>query len=91
VEECGAVSREVAVAMARGALARSRAGLAVAITGFAGPVRGEQEEGLVYIACAREGIEVIHREARFGPVGRAGVRREAIGVALDMMKEALTT
>jgi nicotinamide-nucleotide amidase len=89
LEDCGAVSREVAVSMARGALSRSGGGLAISITGFAGPGGDDDEEGLVHFACVREGMETMHREAHFGPIGRAGVRREAIGVALDMMKEAL--
>lgn len=90
VERCGAVSRDVAIAMAEGALARSRGGLALSITGFAGPGGDDDEEGLVHFACAREGYEVLHREEHFGPVGRAGVRRNAIRVALELMKEALS-
>lgn len=88
VEDCGAVSREVAIAMARGGLANSRAKLVLAITGFAGKTT-EGEEGLVHFACAREGREVRHRQERFGGIGRNGVRIAALEVALEMMKEAL--
>jgi nicotinamide-nucleotide amidase len=88
VDDCGAVSRDVAVAMAKGALANSRAQLAVSITGFAGKT-DEGEEGLVHFACQREGRELIHREEHFGDIGRDGVRIAALEVALEMMKEAL--
>ena len=82
----GAVSRAVAVAMAEGALSRSRANIALAITGFADT--GE-EPGLVHFACARNGRITAHREEHFGPVGRGGVRIAALGVAVEMMTEML--
>ena len=86
IEAKGAVSREVAVAMAEGALSRSRANIALAITGFADT--GE-EPGLVHFACARKGRITTHREEHFGPVGRGGVRIAALGVAVEMMTEML--
>lgn len=89
VESCGAVSEEVAIEMAQGALRRSRADVALAITGFAGPGDRGDEEGLVHFACARHNGETCHREAHFGPVGRQGVRIEALRVALDMIADAL--
>ena len=89
VESCGAVSEEVAIEMAQGALRRSRADVALAITGFAGPGDRGDEEGLVHFACARRKGETCHREAHFGPVGRQGVRIEALRVALDMIADAL--
>ena len=82
----GAVSKAVAVAMAEGALARSRANIALAITGFAD--KGE-EPGLVHFACARAGRISAHREAHFGPVGRGAVRVAALEVAIEMMTEML--
>jgi len=82
----GAVSREVAEAMAEGALSRSRANIALAITGFADT--GE-EPGLVHFACARKGRITAHREAHFGPVGRGAVRVAALEVAVGMMTEML--
>ena len=88
VDDRGAVSREVAIAMAEGALAHSRAKLAVSITGFAGPTK-DGEEGLVHFACLRDGREVVHREEHFGAIGRDGVRLAALEVGLEMMKEAL--
>lgn len=88
VDDCGAVSRDVAIAMAKGALARSRAKLSLAITGYAGKAP-DGEEGLVHFACRREGRDVLHREEHFGAIGRDGVRIAALEVALEMMKEAL--
>lgn len=89
VDDCGAVSERVARAMAQGALARSNADIAVAITGFAGPGGPDDEEGLVHFACARRGGPTAHREAHFGAIGRAGVRIAALEVALAMVDEAL--
>jgi len=86
IEKAGAVSKAVAVAMAEGALSRSRANIALAITGFADT--GE-EPGLVHFACARNGRITAHREAHFGPIGRGGVRIAALAVAVEMMTEML--
>lgn len=86
IEEAGAVSKAVAVAMAEGALSRSRANIALAITGFADT--GE-EPGLVHFACARNGRITAHREEHFGPVGRGATRIAALGVAVEMMTEML--
>ncbi|AKM11691.1 CinA family protein [Croceicoccus naphthovorans] len=88
VTNFGAVSREVAEAMAGGALRRSRASIAIAITGFAGPGGEGDEEGLVHFACAR-GQSLRHREKHFGPIGRDRVRRHAIDSALDLIEEAI--
>jgi nicotinamide-nucleotide amidase len=90
VDHCGAVSEEVARAMAEGALARSEAHVAVSITGFAGPGDDDEEEGLVHFGCARRGGEVAHREEHFGAIGRARVRLAALEVALAMMDDALS-
>lgn len=89
IERHGAVSREVAVAMARCAMGRSRAGLAISITGFAGPGDEDEEEGLVHFGCVREGGHEWHREEHFGALGRDGVRIAALEVALAMMNNAL--
>ena len=86
IEARGAVSKEVAVAMAEGALSRSRANIALAITGFADT---GDEPGLVHFACARNGRITAHREAHFGPIGRGGVRVAALEVAVEMMTEML--
>ena len=89
IERCGAVSREVAEAMAKGALARSGKGIGVAITGFAGPGGDDDEEGLVHFACGRFEGQISHREEHFGAIGRDGVRIAALAVALDMLAHAL--
>ncbi len=86
IEAKGAVSMEVAVAMAEGALSRSRANIALAITGFADT---GDEPGLVHFACARNGRITAHREAHFGPVGRGATRVAALEVAVEMMTEML--
>lgn len=89
IERCGAVSREVAVAMVKGALDRSRKGACVAITGFAGPSDDDDEEGLVHFACGAFEGGIAHREEHFGKLGRDGVRIAALAVALDMLDNAL--
>ncbi|MGF1549795.1 MAG: CinA family protein [Sphingomonadaceae bacterium] len=88
IEEKGAVSREVAVAMAEGALERSSADIALSITGYAGPT-DEGEQGLVHFGCARRGDETAHREEHFGPLPRGPVRIACLRVALDMLEAAL--
>jgi nicotinamide-nucleotide amidase len=84
----GAVSRETAEAMARGALAHAPVDLAVAITGIAGPGGGSAEKpvGLVHFAAAARDGRVIHREKRFGDIGRAEVRLRAVAEALAMLE-----
>jgi nicotinamide-nucleotide amidase len=85
----GAVSRETAEAMARGALARSGADLSVAITGIAGPRGGSADKpvGLVHFAAAARDGRLIHREKRFGDVGRHEVRLASVVEALQMLLE----
>jgi nicotinamide-nucleotide amidase len=92
LKEHGAVSRETAEAMAKGALAHSRADLAVAITGIAGPGGGSAAKpvGLVHFAAASRGGRLIHRERRYGDIGRAEVRRRSVLEALAMLAELAT-
>lgn len=87
----GAVSAEVARAMAAGALAHSMADVAVSITGVAGPGGGSAEKpvGLVHFACARRGGGLVHVERRFGPLPRAAIRAAAVEQALDLLIEAV--
>jgi nicotinamide-nucleotide amidase len=86
IEAKTAVSKEVAIAMAEGALERSRAHIALSVTGYAdaGP-----EPGLVHFACARAGRRTAHREEHFGPGGRGATRIKCLHVALEMMTEML--
>jgi nicotinamide-nucleotide amidase len=85
----GAVSRETAEAMARGAVAKATADIAVAITGIAGPGGGSDEKpvGLVHFAAASHGGRVIHRERRYGDLGRAEIRRRSVLDALALLSE----
>lgn len=87
----GAVSAEVARAMARGALRTSRADAAVAITGVAGPGGGTVEKpvGLVHFAVARRGGEEVHVEQRFDAQSRREIRMAAIAQALTMLRELI--
>ena len=84
----GAVSRETAEAMATGTLAHAPVDLAVAITGIAGPGGGSADKpvGLVHFAAAARDGRLIHREKRFGDIGRAEVRRRAVAEALAMLE-----
>jgi nicotinamide-nucleotide amidase len=85
----GAVSRETAEAMAEGALDQSLADLVVAITGIAGPGGGTDDKpvGLVHFAAAKRGGRRLHREGRFGDIGRAKVREASVALALSMLQE----
>ena len=83
-----AVSEVVARAMAEGALARSHADIALAVTGFAGPA-GDHEQGLVHLALARRDRPTIHREEHFGAIGRGPVRVKSLKAMLDMLEQAL--
>jgi nicotinamide-nucleotide amidase len=82
----GAVSEPVARAMAEGALAHSAADVAVAVTGVAGPGGGTAAKpvGLVHFAAARQG-EILHRECRFGDIGRSEVRLASVREALHLI------
>ena len=83
----GAVCPEVAIAMAEGALARSPAQVAVAITGVAGPSKDEDGNpvGLVCLAVAREGYRTSVLEQNYGDIGRDCVRSRAIADALSQL------
>ena len=85
----GAVSREVALEMAEGAIGNSGANISVAVTGIAGPGGGSEEKpvGLVHLAAARRGSKPIHREMRYGDIGRSGIRLATVHTALEMLIE----
>lgn len=91
IEAYGAVSQEVAQAMAEGALERSSASLAVSITGIAGPGGGSKEKpvGLVWFGLARTGGATITVEKRFTEPTRAGIRAASVETALELLKYAL--
>jgi nicotinamide-nucleotide amidase len=86
IERVGAVSAEVAQAMAEGALAVSPADLAVAVTGIAGPGGGSTAKpvGLVWLGAARRGGAVLV-ESRVFPGDRDAVRHQTVVHALEML------
>lgn len=88
IERHGAVSEDVARAMAGGALTHSRATMAVAVTGIAGPDGGTPEKpvGLVHFAAGRPDGAMHHEQVLFGDIGRAEVRRLSVGHALSMLR-----
>lgn len=89
VDQNKAVTAEVARAMAEGTLNRCKADIALAVTGFAGPGAEEDEEGLVFLGCARRGHDAVVRKETFGAIGRGGVRIEALRVGLEMLEDAI--
>jgi nicotinamide-nucleotide amidase len=89
LETYGAVSRECAEEMAKGALAHSGASLAVSVTGIAGPTGAVPGKpiGLVFFCAASRSGRLIARDRKFGDIGRAEVRRASVLQALDMVRE----
>lgn len=90
LETFGAVSIAVAWNMAQGALARSNADVAVAVTGIAGPAGGSERKpvGTVVFARARRGAdpkEIVADTKEFGDLGRGGVRLQAALCALELL------
>lgn len=85
----GAVSPQVATAMAKGALATARTFAAVSITGIAGPSGGTSEKpvGLVYFAVETT-VYSKTIEQRFGDIGRSAIRERSVLAALDLLREA---
>ena len=99
IEAMGAVSREVALAMAAGALLNSKAHIAAAITGIAGPGGGSAAKpvGLVHFAVAKRismsagqmDYRAIHHQEKFGDIGRTEVQEESVAVALKLLRQAV--
>lgn len=91
LEGFGAVSRETALQMAHGALMRSDAQAAVAVTGIAGPGGGSVEKpvGLVHLALKNRSGAIDHREMRYGDIGRDQVRLATVNTALEMLLKAV--
>lgn len=89
--ENGAVSRSVAIAMAEGALARSGADFALSVTGFAGATSEDEEDGLVFLACAvRDGMTQ-HEEHHFGDKGRGEIRLACVRAAVALLHRIIVT
>jgi nicotinamide-nucleotide amidase len=91
IGQWGAVSEEVARAMAEGALKNSCAAVAVSCTGIAGPTGGTPTKpiGLVHFAAAREGRPTLHLECRFGDIGRSEVRMKSAEAALKLLLQII--
>jgi nicotinamide-nucleotide amidase len=100
IAEHGAVSRQAALAMAAGALWRSKASVSVAVTGIAGPGGGSHDKpvGLVHFAIAKRvsvsqeqlDFRALHHEENFGDIGRAEIREASVATALKMLRQAAT-
>jgi nicotinamide-nucleotide amidase len=75
--------------MAEGAIDRSKADLALSVTGFAGPAGPDHEEGLVHFALARREGPTLHRVEHFGAVGRGEIRVKSLKAMLEMLEHAL--
>jgi nicotinamide-nucleotide amidase len=89
-ERVGAVSEEVARAMAEGALGRAGVDLAIAVTGIAGPggATPTKPVGLVHLAVARNCAPTLHAHAVF-PGDRAAIRLASVDAALELTLQAL--
>lgn len=87
----GAVSEPVSRLMAEGAMEQSRANLAIAVTGIAGPGGGTPMKpvGTVHLACARENKAMTHEMLMLGDIGRYEVRMATIEAALNMIREQI--
>jgi nicotinamide-nucleotide amidase len=83
----GAVSGETAAAMAKGALKRTRADLAVSITGIAGPGGGSKQKpvGLVHFAATSRDGKILKRRCLFGKIGRRRIRERSVVEALALL------
>lgn len=83
----GAVSEETARQMVHGALFRSRAAVAVAVTGIAGPGGGSAKKpvGLVHLAAKSRQGTLLHHKMLYGDIGRTQVRLATIKTALEML------
>ena len=89
LRQYGAVSKDVALEMAHGAMSRSEAGISVSITGIAGPDGGSTGKpvGLVHFGGRHYKGAMIHREMNYGDIGRHNVRMAAVETALEMIIE----
>ena len=90
IKRHGAVSVEVAQAMAEGALATAAADLALSITGIAGPGGGSPAKpvGLVFVGCAVRGAATLVQRYEFGDIGRDEVRLASVRAGLKLLEEA---
>jgi nicotinamide-nucleotide amidase len=89
LERYGAVSKETAEEMVKGALAHAKVELAVSITGIAGPTGAMPGKpiGLVHFAAATRSGRLVHHDRKFGDLGRGEVRRRSVLQAIAMLHE----
>ena len=92
IGDYGAVSNQVARAMADGARNTAKSDYAVAVTGIAGPDGGSEKKpvGLVYVAVSSD-LATVVIEHRFGDLGRDGIRKATVQAALDLVLQVLTS
>ena len=92
IADYGAVSNQVARAMADGARNTARADFAVAATGIAGPDGGSEKKpvGLVYVAVSSD-LATVVIEHRFGDLGHDAIRKATVDAALDLVLQVLTS
>jgi nicotinamide-nucleotide amidase len=90
IERHGAASEDVARAMAGGALTHSRASLAIAVTGIAGPGgSAEKPVGLVHFAAGQRDQAISHERVLFGDLGRSEIRRLSVERAFRLIASLL--
>ena len=91
IDQHGAVSSEVSVAMLKGILAVCPADIAVSVTGIAGPGGGSEEKpvGLVHISAGQRDGAVVARACRFGDIGRNEVRLASVRTGFELVREVL--
>ncbi len=99
IAQYGAVSEQVVRAMAEGALAAGKADVSIAVSGIAGPGGGTREKpvGLVHFACGLKdqksfsGLveKTMHREEKFGEIGRDAIRKNTVDRALQMVLDTM--
>lgn len=92
IEQYGAVSKYVAIAMAEGGLAHCAADIAVSVTGIAGPGGGSAEKpvGTVHMACAVRGHVTRHIQQNYGDKGRTEIRHQTVLDALKLVQSCLS-
>ena len=93
IRDYGAVSNQVARAMADGARNTARVDYAVAVTGIAGPDGGSEKKpvGLVYVAVSSELATVVIEHRFSTDLGRDGIRKATVDAALDLVLQVLTS
>lgn len=91
IETYGAVSQQVAIAMAEGGLKHSNAQISVAVTGIAGPGGGSADKpvGMVHMAVAYKNHKTYHHVECFSDLGRDEIRHRTVNRALDLIGETL--